>query len=127
MKKGCDCTNPSVHKYDGIHFSSFTDTKTAEDVMHAYIMTLYSHPSFDIKSPEYVYCVMLNRDQVVDTKNIELREISRNDPILKGMVHFEHSYASDGKHVIIFVILRYGIDKISKASGFIPFNNVHFL
>lgn len=122
MIKGCSCTDPSVHKYDGIHLSSFTDTKTAEQIMHAYIMTLYSHPSFDIKSSEFVYCVILDRDQVVDTKNIKLREISRDDAVLKGMVRFDHPFASDEKHVIIFVIMKYGIDKISRASGFIPFN-----
>jgi hypothetical protein len=121
MIKGCDCTDPSVHKYDGISLSSFTDTKTAENIMNAYIMTLYSHPSFDIKSSEFVYCVILCRDQVVDTKNIKLHGITKDDPILKGMVHFEHPFASDGKHVIVFVAMTYGIDKTSRASGFIPF------
>jgi len=124
MIKGCSCTDPSVHKYDGIHLSSFTDTETAEQITRAYIYTLNSHPSFDIKSSEFVQCVILDRDQVVDTKNIPLREIPRDDPILKETVRFDHPFASDGKHVIIFVMMRYGIDKISRASGFIPLSNL---
>lgn len=124
--KRCSCTDPSLHSYDGIHLSCFNDKQTAENIMKAYVMTLHSHPHFDIKSSESVYCVVLDRNDVVDTMNIGLREIGRDDPILKGMVHFEHPFASDGKHVIIFVVMKYGIDKISRALGFIPFKRGSF-
>lgn len=117
--QGCFCTDKSVHAYDGFKLSDLKDKQTAEAIMKAYIMTLHTHQSFTEKSTELVSCVILQQDDVVDTHKIQINQLPRDSELLKGVINLEHPFAHDGKHVIVFVYLKYG-QKFSKATGFIP-------
>lgn len=119
---GCNCTDPSVHKLDGLPLSSFTDEKTAEAVMTAYIKTLQTHPSFDEQpGGNYVYMIMLNEKDKVDTMKIEIRPVEKTAIDIQQFVNWSHPHAQDGKHTIVLILMRYGPGgaKFSKANGFL--------
>ena len=118
---GCFCSDPSVHQLDGLALSSFTDAKTAEAVMTAYLKTLLTHDAFDPDICNDFYCVMLNEHDKVNTMQIQLRQIPQENEEMRKLIRWDHPHAKDGQHVIVLILMAYGPEgcKFSRASGFI--------
>ena len=99
-------------------------SKEAEGIMTSYVDSML-HPAHGVKvklTLEDVHLVLLQQDDVVNTKVIFGRVVPRTDPALKTLVNWDHPHARSGKHGILQMVLIWSAEgnRISRATAFIP-------